>query len=605
MEIDQQEFGSLPDMIRRTASTQPNKALFWGKEQGAWIPWTWGAVWNQTLLFSAAAVAMGMEEGQRAAVFAANRPEWFIADFGIQSLGGISVPVYMHANEEQARFILDHCDAQFVVVDTPERMEVVCSIWEHLPNLKKVICAGNIEIPDDPRVVSFRDFLSSGDGADARAAAKRACSAVKRSDVCTISYTSGTTGVPKGVMLTHENFLFVMASVLDYGHLIEPGKEVSMSYLPLAHIAQRIGDYSSMYVGSEIYCIEDVYRFAEEFSSIRPTQFVAVPRILEKIYEMIHDQVRKANPRRQKIFAWAERIAHRRYEDYVSGRVPSLKERMETALADRLVFRRIRDRLGGRVKGIMAGGSPVPPKIGAFFFGVGLPVYEIYGLTETTAPISHPDPQEIRYGTVGKVVKGGEVRIADDDEILYRGPNVFQGYYLRPDATAEALEPDGWFHTGDLGSLDDRGFLRITGRKKDLIITAGGKNIAPAPIEEALRMHPWISQSVVIGDNQKYLVALLTLCPEHREEMSRELELEPEEDHARTPAVISALKAHVDAVNDTLPRVQTIKSFRLLNQDFSVESGEMTLSMKVRRSRVSDNYAAVIRDMYGADYLEM
>jgi long-chain acyl-CoA synthetase len=579
--------------------------MFWGKERGTWIPWTWSNLIRDSHSYAAGHFEMGLKPGDRAAIFTGNRPEWFIADFGIQSAGGVSVPVYMHSNLEHIEFVLGHSEARTVLVDTEERLESLLEVEPKLPKLERIIATEQVTIPDHPKVCHLSSFLEEGNSPKQHEEVVESIRGLDPNVTCTISYTSGTTGIPKGVMLNPSNFMFVLENSEKNKDFISGDNEVTMSYLPLAHIAQRLGDYTSLYHGAQIYCIDDVYTFADELPQIRPTLFVAVPRILEKLYEKIHDAVRKANPRRQKIFAWAERQAHANYTRFKAGKKATPGEWVQWKLADTLVFRKIRNAIGGRVQAIVVGGSPLPPRIGSFFYGAGMPVFEVYGLTETTAPISHPSPDDIRYGTVGKVIEGGELKLGDDNEVLFRGPNVFQGYFRRPEATSEVLTKDGWFHTGDLGSMDNEGNLLITGRKKDLIITAGGKNIAPAPIEEKLRRHHLVSQAVVIGDNQKYLVALLTLDSEILEDelKSRGLQAEDMTLLAEDTGIMETLEAHVSKVNESLARVETLKGYKILRREFSPETGELTLSMKIRRNVVYENHDHAIRELYGNDFL--
>ncbi|HYU24160.1 MAG TPA: long-chain fatty acid--CoA ligase, partial [Thermoanaerobaculia bacterium] len=420
-------------------------------------------------------------------------------------------------------------------------------------------------------------------------------------DLATLVYTSGTTGNPKGAMLSHGNIASNVAAGIKVLP-IESGM-IGLSILPLSHILERMGDYSYLTFGCTIAYAENVNKVSDNLQEIRPHFFAAVPRLFEKMRTRIMDQVATYPAARQKIFFWALRIAEQRLPYRVSGKAMPLGLKIKSGIADRLVFQKILARLGGRVKFVLSGGAPLSAELAAFFIGAGLDIYEGYGLTETSPVISVNTPAKRRIGTVGPILPGVEVRIADDGEILSRGPHIMKGYWNNPEATAQAIDKDGWFHTGDIGEIDSDGFLKITDRKKDIIINAYGKNIAPQPLEALLKSSPYIGTPVLIGDRRKFLTALIVPNFEklERDAAALGLRFDSPQELVQHERVRQIFQEELDRFNKNLDRQEKIRRFALLARDFTIDEDEITPSLKVKRKNIDKKYKDVIDQLYAGD----
>lgn len=588
---------TLPSMILDREERRRDRTLFGTvSDDGSVACRTWGEVLEDVLSLAAALTEAGFEAGDRGAIFAYNSAEWYVVDWAIQFLGGVSVPIYMNNTSEQAAYVLADSGARVVFCDTPERKAAVVGQLDRLPDLVRVLTLA--KAPDDPeRVEALADAVARGLalGGDRHDAIRKAAAAIDPASTATLSYTSGTTGEPKGVVISHDNFIKTIEGTIAEVGIGGGDDERTISYLPLAHIAQRILDQVAFHFGAALYFPPDITKVVDTFAIARPTFLVCVPRVLEKVVTKIENRVAEAPVVRQKIFAWAKAIAFETADRLQEARPLGLGLLLRRALADRLVFRKIRSAFGGEVEYILAGGAPLARDLGRFFLGLGIPIYEVYGLTETTAIVSFDRPDAIRYGTVGKPSSLGDVRLAEDGEILYRGANLFSGYWNKEAATAEAIV-DGWFHTGDLGEFDADGYLRIIGRKKELIVTSAGKNIAPIPIEFAIGRHPLIDQLMVVGDQRNYLTALLTL---NLEEAQRRFGAgRTAEELAAVADIRSEIEAHIEQVNAGLARYETVKRFEILPGAWSPDTGELTPSMKLKRSVIASMYAEAIDRMY-------
>ena len=554
--------------LARAQNDACRSVFFSHKGDGGWEGMC-GQEWEEKARCLAGALeARGFEQGDRAALFAYNSPEWYVFDFAIQLLGGIAVPVYMNAIASQAGQVLSDSGAKFVVVDTSERARIA---QVGAPEVVRIDLTG--QCGDDCQE-SLVELMAEGVLMETPAK-------VHSSDIVTLSYTSGTTGESKGVMLTHENVLFIMETMSS---LLPPiSEEILVSYLPLAHIAQRMADWTGIFYGAQMYFAPSIEEVLPTIEDVRPTSLVMVPRVLEKIRERIEARVEEGSRLGQWIYRhavqWAQEFSRRKVREQPLGPRVSFCWK----LGDRLLYSKVRGRLGGRVRQVLVGGAALSSTLGEYFSGMGIPIYEIYGLTETAAPITVGYEGAVDYRTVGKVIPGGEVRIAEDGEVIYRGPNLFRGYWNRPQETAEVLN-QGWFRTGDLGKLDERGYLWVTGRKKELICTAGGKNIAPLPIEASIASHPVVDQVMVVGDERPYLVALVTLSEIGLNRSDEELGV--------------AFAGHIDSVNRDLPRVEQIKRYKILKTSFTVEEGDLTPTMKLKRPQIQEKYQAAIEEIY-------
>jgi long-chain acyl-CoA synthetase len=546
-------------------------------------------------------ISMGVERGDRVALMAETRPEWIATDLAILCAGGVTVPIYPTLSAAQAQFIVRDSGARFAFVSTREQASKLQKVRHALASLE-VIVLFDAEGGATGSLLSLDGVAARGHGrmvAEWGVAKefKDRARAVKPDDLATIIYTSGTTGEPKGVMLTHHNIMSNVRSSMRA--LPMSPDDVGLSFLPLSHAFERTVAYICLVNGVSIAYAEAIETLARDLLIARPTLMTAVPRVFEKFYARVLEGVAQQPSYRRAMFGWAKRLGERR--------VAALRRHRDAprgvlyGLAEKLVYAKVRARLGGRLNYLVSGSAPLPPYIGEFFYAIGVPIIEGYGLTET-APVLTVNPLDApRFGTVGKAIAGVEIAIAEDGEILARGPNVMRGYYNKPEATRAVLDSDGWFHTGDIGTLDEDGYLAITDRKKDLIVTSGGKKLAPQPIETRLKSHPLIGEVVVIGERRRY--PALLIVPDFAALDRRLKELgRPPADNRETlvirPDVIALYQELVDGMNRDLAQFERIKKIALLPRDFSIASGELTPTMKVRRRTVEETWKDVIEGMY-------
>jgi len=542
-------------------------------------------------------MALGIEAGDRVAILSDTRSEWTLADFGALCAGAIVVPVYQTNSPGECKYVLGHCGAKAVFCEDDEQVAKLREVRDELPALEHVIC-----FEGEPEgTISLAALRAGGSDVGADDLAGRV-HAIKADDVATIVYTSGTTGPPKGCMLTHANMRGVMEMVVRQLD-IAPGRDCFYIFLPLAHVLTRVVQVVGIHVGAELaYWHRDPKRIVQDVSEIQPTHLPSVPRIFEKIYTAATSKVEAAGGVKAKLFWWAVGVGREVHRRRQRGGHPGLILKAQHALADRLVLHKIRDLFGGRIELAITGAAPIEERIVLFFFAAGVPVLEGYGMTETSAAVTLNTLTEHRAGTVGRPLPGCDVRIAEDGEVLMRGANIFAGYYDDEQATRETLR-DGWLYSGDLGELDGDGYLHITGRTKDLIITSSGKNIAPSNIESALKQSRWVSQAVVFGDRRPYLTALLTLDPDETDALADKVGAASKElaDLAKDDAVRAELQAGVDETNRDFARIEQVKRFAVLERDLSQEEEELTPTLKVKRNVVYERHSQVFEDLYDGD----
>jgi long-chain acyl-CoA synthetase len=535
------------------ASSRPDRFL--RKVRGTWQPVSTGEFARDVRACAGALASIGVGRGDRVAILSYNRVEWAAADYACHLLGAASVPLYSTLPEDQVGVILADCGAKAAFVENETQKDKVRGRVPH------VIC-----FQETPGFPSFSEFLKKGSAPDPVP--------VGPDDLATLIYTSGTTGTPKGVMLTHWNIVSNILSAIRYFSI--DANDTILSFLPLSHGFERLFDYAFFWKGACIAYAEQVEKVAENLTEVRPTFMAAVPRFYEKLHSRIRDAAGKMGRLRRSTFEWARAAGAREAEYRRRGERPPLLTRWRHALARSLVLDRIAESTGGRMRYFVSGGAPLPADVSEYLFSLGLTICEGYGLTETAPVLTVNPPGAIRPGTVGKPLPGVELRIAPDGEILARGPNVMKGYWNRPSDTQEAFQ-DGWFRTGDIGEIDAEGYLRITDRKKDLIKTAGGKYIAPQPIENRLKASPLILNAVVVGESRKFPAALIVPAPR---------------------ATPEQIQAEVDAVNRTLAHHEQLKKFAILERDFSIEEGELTPTLKVRRRQIEKKYRDRIQALY-------
>lgn len=595
------------------------------KRHGRWTTTTWEE-WNRkSRAVAAALMRAGIAKGDRVAILSNTREEWVVADLAILMAGAVTVPVYPTLTAREAAHILQDSGAVAVFVENPQQLEKLADP-EARPLLDAVKvtvvfdCQSLRDIPhhDHQRTVSCQqvaerlgiathvltDFVNAGETLleqpESVSQLDERMRSVTDQDLASIVYTAGAAGRPKGVMLTHGGLCFEIRAARET--LEASGRDEQLLFLPLAHIMGKLLFVVNIDVGGTVTFAESMLRAIDNAAEVSPTFFGSVPRVFEKFFEVTEKRVAEQSRAKQRLYRWAIDVGRRMARLRRRGVAPSLALVLEHRYADKLVLARLRSRFGHRLRFAISGGAPLSAELGEWFDAIGITVLEGYGLTETTGACNLNRPYQLKFGTVGPPLNGVENRIAPDGEILVRGPNVMRGYWNDPDATAEMIDADGWLHTGDIGFIDADGMLKITDRKKDLIVTAAGKNIAPQSIENMLRQCPWVGQCVVVGNGRKYLTAVMTLnqraVSRWAEENDRPVDWKQ---LARDPELRAMIQIDVDAVNHRLARYETIKRFAIVAEPFSVANGELTPTGKVKRNVVIKRYEDLIASLYASD----
>ncbi len=590
---------SLAHLLVHSVTAYPKPDYMLSKKGGAFAPISAAEFGAGVRHLTLGLRALGFEAGQKLCLLSENRPDWTMTDFATLAAGGLTVPIYTTLVPEQIRYIVDDSDASIVVVSGPDQWRKIEPLRAGLAKVRHYITFA-AEAPAG--VLTLNEVLDKG-----RAAAEAdpglfdaLVARIKPEDEATLIYTSGTTGVPKGVILTHGNLLSNIKAASD---IIEfSAADTVLSFLPLSHVLERMVLFTYLYKGCTVAYAESVDAVAQNLLEVRPHIMVSVPRVFEKIYTKVMDQVLASPPLRRRIFFWALRVG-KAYGALKLARRPVPRGlALRRSVAAKLVFSKIVARTGGRVRFFVSGGAPLSRDIAEFFYAMGLVILEGYGLTETSPLLSVNTFDDLRLGTVGKPAPGIDIRIAPDGEILARGPNVMKGYYKKDAETREALV-GGWFHTGDIGHFDPDGFLVITDRKKDLLVTSGGKNVAPQPIENLLKSSPYIQNAVVIGDRRRFVAALLVPHFDKLRDYAKAqgIAYGTIEELCRDKRIVDFLKTEVDRATPLLASYERVKKIVVLPRDFDIEKGEMTPSLKVRRANVTSEYGAAIEALYGED----
>ena len=585
---------TLSRLFRRAISYDKNDAIL-SKKDGKYQPISSRELYRRVGKLHLALKQVGVSKGDRCALLSENRWEWSVTDFALMTAGAVSVPIYPTLTHEQILFMLEHSECRVVFVSSLDQLEKIRKIWDKLPNLEGIVVFDRAPKGDE-RIITVSKLIGSEPLSEEEIQEfETAMSRVEPDDLASLIYTSGTTGTPKGVMLTHRNF----GSSVQDNPLQVTTHDVCLSFLPLSHVAERVADYIFFYGGATVAYAESMEAVPKNMQELRPTMALAVPRFFEKIHSKVMAAVMAGSPMRRRLFEWALATGKRALPYLAAGESPPLALRLQATVADALVFRKLRKRLGGRFRLFASGSAPLAKHLGEFFAIVGVPIFEAYGLTESTAIISINTPAEWKIGTVGKVVRNTEVRIADDGEILARGPAIMQGYYKLPDATAEVLK-DGWFYTGDIGQLDSDGFLSITDRKKDLFKTSGGKYIAPQPIENHLKTSPYVSMAVVVAEARKFPCALIIPEFDKLRQWAKEngIEFRNHSELVKDTRIKLFMEAEIQRTVEELPRYEKPKKIVLLDRELTIEDGEITPTMKVRRRAVEMKFARQIDALY-------
>lgn len=567
------------------------------KEDGKWQAISWNEVQKKVFDLTAGLRKLGVKKGDKVAILSRTRYEWTLADLAIISCGAITVPIYESSLSETISYILENSQSKVVFVETDSQLAKVEKIHHELSHLKQAIVIESENEKFEEGIYSFNEacLLGSGDG---EAIFNESMLGLKPEDDLTFVYTSGTTGNPKGAVLTHGNFLSEiegLATMLEF-----PEHTVNLIFLPLAHILARVVQFAQLNYGFVQCYSESIDKLLDNIAEVRPHLMASVPRIFEKVHSRVMQGLETASPTKRKIFDWAISVGQERANLVRLGKGLSPALMIKWKLAYRLVFSKLHQKMGGRISYFISGGAPLSADIGNFFANAGFTILEGYGLTETTAAVSVNSRRFSKIGTVGKALPGVEIKIASDGEICVRGAVVFKGYYNRPEDTREALDKDGWFKTGDIGIIDSEGFVKITDRKKDIIVTAAGKNIAPQNIENLIKTDPLISQIMVHGDNRKFLSALVTV---NRDEIlnyakNNKIIYKDFEDLVANDKIYQLIKVRIEDKNKHLAKYETIKKFSILPHDFSIESGELTPTLKVKRKFTSEKYKDILDKFY-------
>ncbi|MCX6568334.1 MAG: long-chain fatty acid--CoA ligase [Candidatus Aminicenantes bacterium] len=590
---------TLAQLLVNTVKVYPKPDFMLFKKGEAFTPISTGEFGDGVKDLALGLNALGFEAGQKLCLLSENRPEWTMTDLATLCSGGLTVPIYTTLVPEQIRYIIEDSDATVVVVSNADHWKKIESLRGGLSKVKHYITFAD-QAPAG--VLTLKEVMAKGRAAGGSKPGRfdELVARVKPGDEATLIYTSGTTGVPKGVILTHDNLI---SNIKTAAALIEfTEKDTVLSFLPLSHILERMVMFTYIYKGCTVAFAESVEAVAKNLLEVRPHIMVSVPRVFEKIYTKVMDQVLASPSLRRKIFFWAIKVGKAYGAAKLAGKPVSGGLRFRRLIAAKLVFSKIVAKTGGRVRFFVSGGAPLSKDIAEFFYAIGLVILEGYGLTETSPLLSINTFEHIRLGTVGKPGLGIDIKIAPDGEILARGPNIMKGYYKKEAETREALE-GGWFHTGDIGQFDADGFLVITDRKKDLLVTSGGKNIAPQPIENMLKTSPYITSGVVIGDRKRFISALIVPNFDKLQEYARAqgIAYSSLDDLCRDRRIVGFLKAEVDRATPLLASYERIKKIAVLPRDFEIEKGEITPSLKVRRANVTMGYQALIDTMYRED----
>ncbi|MDR3630508.1 MAG: long-chain fatty acid--CoA ligase [Desulfocapsaceae bacterium] len=594
-------YRSIPGMLQENVRLYGERTAISYKRGDSFLSLTYAQFYQRVLMLARGLLKAGVKAGDRVAIFSENRLGWAISDFGIQAVRAITVPIYATNTGDQAAYVLNHSGAKIVFVSTRVQYEKLLAVRDQIPGVEMVVSYERF-LGDRAFPVYTQYQLSEVSyplKEEEKQQVESLMNAVGPDDLITIIYTSGTTGMPKGVMLTQENVLF---DAIAGSKKLAPSDRIEtfLSFLPLSHVLERTGGYYAALInGHNIAFAENVQKVMENMVEVKPTVMVSVPRLFEKIYSRIHDNVRLMSPVRKALFRKSVEVG-RRYVNlkYVQKKPVGLLG-LQYRFFDRLVFSKVRARFGGRLHYFICGGAPLDKTINEFMWIIGLPVYAGYGLTETSPAVCLTSYDEVRFDSVGKAFEETELKLAEDGELMIRGPQVMKGYYHNQKATDETFE-NGWLLTGDIARIDEEGFVYIIDRKKEIIITSGGKNIAPQPLENELRLDKYISQAMVFGDRKPYLVAVLTPNVERLVDLGREEKLSyiDMDELVNNKRIQEIYGERIEELNKTLPPYETIKKFVLLPRDFSIEGGELTPTLKLKRKRIFNMYQNKIEELY-------
>ena len=590
-------FKNIVAAFDKTVETKTKKTAFRFVEHKEWQALSWTEARERVFHIVGGLSQFGVEAGDRVAILSRTCVEWTLCDLAILATGAVTVPIYESLIEDQVEYILQDSKAKVVFVQNQVQLSKVLQVQDKLPELKQIVVFEGLSSKKQKGVYSLDEFMLV-DAAKGPTVYHQNLESVERSALASIVYTSGTTGNPKGVCLSHNNFLSENESLIPLLNL--PKDTESLMFLPLAHILARVAQFLQIEMGYPQAYAESIDRLSQNIMDVKPHFMISVPRIFEKIHTKTMQSLENASSVKKNLFNWAMGIGKQVFDLKNSGKSVPLTLSLQHQLAHKLVFSKLHNKLGGRFRFFVTGGAPLAKEVGKFFQNFGFIILEGYGLTETTAAVAVNRFDKQKMGTVGPAILGAEFKIADDGEILVKGPMVSSGYYNRPKETKEVFETDGWFHTGDIGEFDDEGYLKITDRKKDIIVTAGGKNVAPQNIENIMKTDPYISQFVVHGDRRKFLSALVTLNQDEILDWAKTHQIHGTkyDDIIQDKKLYDFIKARIEEKNKHLSKFETIKRFAILPNDFTVETGELTPTLKVKRKVISERYHKILDGFY-------
>jgi len=594
---------TVPLLFWRRVHEWADRTAMREKEFGIWKDISWGTYGEKAKYVGLGLLRLGLEKGDRVAIISENNPEWLFSDMGILAAGGVTVGIYPTDSPEQVEYVVGHSGSRFYIAEDEEQLDKILQVRENISHLGKIIVMDmeGLRHFKDPMVMSFDELLALGKEEDQQEPElfERLIRGPRPGDLAILIYTSGTTGPPKGAMISHQNIL----SVMEMANEVNPGFEDDeiLSFLPLCHIAQRtVSVFNPLQVPFIVNFVEELDTVPENIREVSPTVFFAVPRIWEKFYSGLVLRMRDSSRVEKLAFKWALNIGKRVSDHRLSQSEPPLYLNLLFKLADWTVLKNLKKSVGlDRARYLLSGAAPISPDLLKFYHSLGLDMREVYGQTENCGPTSIHYENDVKFGTVGRALPRAQIKIAEDGEILLKGPHIFMGYFNDPEKTEETIV-DGWLHTGDVGELDEDGHLIILDRKKDIIITSGGKNITPSEIENQLKFNPYINDAVVIGDGRKYLTALIMIDDENVMEYAQENRV-PFTTYAsltRAPEVIKLVQREVDTVNKKFARVETIKKFRLIDIKLTEDDDEITPTMKLKRKFVNEKFKDAIESMY-------
>ena len=605
MNIDLNKYNTIPKLFWRQVRKFPDKTTIWRKQGGSWKSETWKQYGTFSEEVGNALLASGVQTGKKISILSQTRPEWVMCDMGIICVGCVTAPIYHSNTNEQVFYMADQSDSVLAFVEDQEQLDKMLAIWDRLPKIEKIVVFDRYHPSDMPNVCSLDQFLELGReyGKKHPDQFEELIESCQPDDIISLTYTSGTTGNPKAAMFTSRNII-ASSRYLPEATKIS-AEDLYVCYLPLAHVAERlIGHFLRFLVGNAAVFAESIEDMPSNIRQTGPTVVFGTPRVWEKFYARIFTGIDDATWIQQKIYHWAIHVGKANCDVREAGKTPGFWLKIKLIVARFLVLDKIKEIFGGKIRYMLTGAAPISEQFLYFFNWVGIQVFEGYGMTETSGIISIQTEGEVKIGSVGRAIPGTELKITEDGEICVRGEQNISGYYKDEEASNELLKPDGeggyWLHTGDVGHLDDEGFLFITDRMKDILITSGGKNVAPQNIENLLKTSPYVSQAMVYGDRKPYLTALITLDEDEINKFGRDRKILYQDlgDLSRKPEVLDLMRSEVHKMNSELASYETIKRFRILEEDFDQDKDEITPTFKIRRKIIIKHYNNLIDEMY-------